>query len=84
MKQCTASSAPPFVNDRREAGLSWYPVAIRDTEPTRGDYITVELERTTHQDIPHQLQDRRQRRLFSNHNREHDRVEGVVNYARRQ
>lgn len=69
------------VNDRREAGLSWYPVAIRGTEPTKGDYITVELERTTHQDIPHQFRTGTSAALFSNHNRDQDRVEGVVNYV---
>lgn len=69
------------VNDRRSAGLSWYPVAIRDTEPTKGDYLTVELERTTNQDIQHQFRTGASAALFSNHNRDEDRVEGVVNYV---
>ena len=43
------------VQDRRENGMTWYPIAIKDTEIGRGDYITVEVERTTHQDIIHQL-----------------------------
>ena len=43
------------VSERRAMGLSWYPVAIRDTELGRGDYLTVELERTTHHEIIHQL-----------------------------
>ncbi|MEO8794453.1 MAG: IGHMBP2 family helicase, partial [Daejeonella sp.] len=42
------------IADRRAAGLSWYPIAIRNTEISRGDYLTVEVERTTHQDIAHQ------------------------------
>ena len=29
------------VAQRREAGLAWFPVAIRDTELGRGDYLTV-------------------------------------------
>lgn len=69
------------VNDRRDAGLTWYPVAIRDTEPAKGDYITVELERTTNQDIQHQFRTGTSAALFSNHNRDQDRVEGVVNYV---
>lgn len=40
--------------DRRALGLTWYPIAIRNTEIGRGDYLTVELERTTHQDFSHQ------------------------------
>jgi len=43
------------VSERRANGLSWYPIAIRGSEMGRGDYLTVEVERTTHQDISHQL-----------------------------
>ena len=42
-------------SERRANGISWYPIEIRGTEMSRGDYLTVEIERTTHQDIPHQL-----------------------------
>lgn len=69
-------SAPAAV--RRAAGLTWYPIAIRGTEPSRGDYITVEVERTTHQDISHQLRFGASAALFSNHNAGTDRVEGTV------
>ncbi|RPE12049.1 DUF2075 domain-containing protein [Chitinophaga lutea] len=68
------------VGDRRAAGLSWYPVAIRDTEMGRGDYLTVELERTTHHDVPHQLRFGVSAMLFSNHDPETDTVEGVVTW----
>ena len=43
------------VAERRANGLAWYPVAIRGTDIERGDYLSVELERTTHQELPHQL-----------------------------
>ena len=43
------------VADRRSAGITWYPIAIRNTEMTRGDYLSIEAERTTHLDLPHQL-----------------------------
>lgn len=68
------------VADRRLAGMSWYPVAIRGTEPGKGDYITVELERTTHQDIAHQFRFGASAALFSNHDAKNDRVEGIINY----
>lgn len=68
------------VADRRAAGLTWYPVAIRGTEPSRGDYITVELERTTHQDITHQLRFGASAALFSNHDSRQDRIDGTVTY----
>jgi ATP-dependent RNA/DNA helicase IGHMBP2 len=71
----TASTA-----DRRTAGLTWYPIAIRGTEPSRGDYITVEVERTTHHDIVHQLRFGASAALFSNHDPKTDRVEGTIAY----
>jgi ATP-dependent RNA/DNA helicase IGHMBP2 len=73
--EMTASAS---VAMRREAGVTWYPVAIRDSEPGRGDYLTVELERTTHRDIAHQLRFGAQAALFSNHDAVNDRVEGTI------
>ncbi len=68
------------VSVRREAGLAWYPIAIRDTELGRGDYLTVEVERTTHQDIAHQLRFGAPAALFSNHDPAIDRVEGTISF----
>jgi len=68
------------INDRRAAGLAWYPIAIRDTEMGRGDYLTVEVERTTHQDITHQLRFGASAALFSNHDMQNDRVEGTISF----
>ncbi|HEX8607926.1 MAG TPA: AAA domain-containing protein [Pedobacter sp.] len=67
--------------DRRSKGLSWYPIAIRGTEIGRGDYLTVELERTTHQDLNHQFRFGSSVALFSNHDEGNDRIEGVVNFV---
>ena len=64
------------VSNRRAAGLAWYPVAIRGTEPGRGDYLIVEVERTTHKDLPHQLRFGSAALLFSGENS----VEGVISY----
>ena len=68
------------VAERRTAGLTWYPIAIRDTEMGHGDYLTVETERTTHQDIIHQLRFGMSAALFSNHNPKENRVEGIISY----
>ena len=68
------------VAHRREAGLAWFPVAIRDTELGRGDYLTVELERTTHTEIPHQFRFGAQAALFSNHDPANHRVEGTISF----
>jgi ATP-dependent RNA/DNA helicase IGHMBP2 len=64
--------------ERRESGMCWFPVAIRDTEIGRGDYLTIELERTTHQDIVHQFRFGMTASLFSNHDVKHDRIDGTI------
>lgn len=66
------------VTERRSNGLCWYPVAIRDTEMSRGDYLTVELERTTHQELAHQFRFGSSARLFSQHDAANDYTDGVI------
>jgi ATP-dependent RNA/DNA helicase IGHMBP2 len=68
------------VVERRANGLAWYPIAIRGSEMSRGDYLAVEVERTTHQDIPHQLRFGMPAVLFSNYNSKEDRVEGIISH----
>lgn len=68
------------VAERRANGLTWYPIAIRGSEMSRGDYITVELERTSHQELSHQLRFGTSAVLFSNHDPKNDRVEGVISH----
>ncbi|MCD0489869.1 AAA domain-containing protein [Pedobacter sp. MC2016-14] len=75
-KLTAASSA----TQRRTNGLSWYPIAIRGTEMSRGDYITVEIERTTHHELSHQFRFGSSAALFSNHEPGKDRIEGTINY----
>ena len=76
-QQLTATSS---VSERRSNGLSWYPIAIRGSEMSRGDYLTVEVERTTHQDMPHQFRFGVSAVLFSGHDPKENRIEGVVSY----
>lgn len=66
--------------ERRAQGITWYPIAIQGSEMSRGDYVTVEVERTTHQDISHQFRSGVPAVLFSNHDPKNDRVEGTVSY----
>ena len=68
------------IAERRANGLTWYPIAIRGSEISRGDYLTVEVERTTHQDIPHQLRFGMPAVFFSNHDPKTDRVEGTISH----
>lgn len=68
------------INERRENGMSWYPIAIRDTEIGRGDYLTIEVERTTNQDLMHQFRFGMTVALFSNFDPKNDRVEGTLSH----
>ncbi len=68
------------IAERRAVGLAWYPVAIRDTELGRGDCLTVEVERTTHLEITHQLRFGGPAVLFSNHDPQADRLEGTITF----
>ncbi|QJD79994.1 AAA domain-containing protein [Spirosoma rhododendri] len=68
------------VAERRANGLTWYPIAIRGSELGRGDYLTVEVERPTHQDTAHQFRVGMPAVLFSNHAPQTDRVEGTIAY----
>jgi ATP-dependent RNA/DNA helicase IGHMBP2 len=74
-------NATASTSERRTNGITWYPLAIRGVEPGKGDYVTVELERTTHQDIIHQFRSGMPAALFSNHNPKEDRVEGIVSHV---
>lgn len=68
------------VSERRANGITWYPIAIRGSEMSRGDYLTVEVERTTHQEVAHQLRFGMPAVLFSNHDPKKDRVEGTISH----
>ncbi len=63
---------------RRINGITWYPIAIRDTEPGYGDYLSVTLERTTHQDVYHQFRTGVSVMIFSSLDPQHRQLEGVV------
>jgi superfamily I DNA and/or RNA helicase len=69
------------LSERRADGLAWYPVAIRDTELGRGDYLTVEVERTTHLDSTHQLRSGAPAAFFSNHYATTDRLDGTISFV---
>lgn len=68
------------IAERRANGFTWYPIAIRGSEMSRGDYLTIEAERTTHHDINHQLRFGMPAVLFSNHDPKNNRIEGVIAY----
>lgn len=68
------------VGQRRLEGVTWYPVAIRNQETGYGDYLTIDVERTTHKDVTHQLRSGSPASLFSNHDPSNDRLDGTIIY----
>jgi ATP-dependent RNA/DNA helicase IGHMBP2 len=66
--------------ERRAEGLTWYPVAIRGNEVLKADYLSIELERTTHHDVSHAFRTGIPVFLFSNHNAKEHRIAGTVSY----
>ena len=79
-QQYEQATATLPVAERRAAGMAWYPIAIKDTEIGYGDYLTVEVERTTHTDVIHNFRFGMTAALFSQHNAATDRVEGTVTF----
>ena len=55
-------------------------MAIRGSEIGRGDYLTIELERTTHQDVFHQFRSGMPAVFFTNHDPKKDRIEGTISH----
>jgi hypothetical protein len=68
------------VNDRRAAGICWYPIVIKDTEIGSGDYLTVEVERPSNQDILHQFRFGAEAAIFSQHDPATCRLEGTISF----
>src|SRR4051812_32701086 len=81
MRQYRALTQSSSVAERRASGLTWYPIAIRGTELSRAEYITVEAERTTHTDISHQLRFGVSAMLFSNHDAQNNNIAGTVTFV---
>jgi ATP-dependent RNA/DNA helicase IGHMBP2 len=70
------------LNDRRANGSTWFPIAIRDADAGYGDYLTIEVERTSNQEVIHQFRFGASVALFSNHDAAADRLPGIVTHLR--
>ena len=66
------------INKRRENGLTWFPIVINSEEPATGNHTTIELERTTYLDKPHQFASGKNVLLFSNKNNEIKEISGTI------
>ncbi|MGJ1362493.1 AAA domain-containing protein [Sphingobacterium spiritivorum] len=66
---------------RRQAGLCWYPIMIRNEEIGLGDYIQIIIQRTVKDEQTHRFRYGMPVALFSNHNPSSDRISGTIGYV---
>ncbi len=71
------------IEQRRKNGVTWYPIKINSEELGSGDYLHLEIERTTHINTPHQFNSGKNVSLFSNQEGESFEITGTIKAASR-
>ncbi|MFC3198078.1 AAA domain-containing protein [Parapedobacter deserti] len=71
------------VQERIALGVTWFPIAITNSELGRGDYLTITVNRTNHLEEGHRFRFGMPVSLFSNHSPQKDRLHGVIAFAGR-
>ncbi len=66
------------INHRRQNGVTWYPIVITNTEIGLGEYIAIDIERTTNHNEPHQFSGGKVASLFSNNSNEEGTLNGTI------
>ncbi|OFY82239.1 MAG: DNA-binding protein [Bacteroidetes bacterium RIFCSPLOWO2_12_FULL_35_15] len=66
------------INHRRENGVTWYPVVITNVEIGLGEYLSIDIERTTNHNEPHQFSGGKTASLFSNNHTDASPVNGTI------
>ena len=66
------------INHRRQNGVTWYPIIISNTEIGLGEYLSLDIERTTNHNEPHQFSGGKVASLFSNNNAESGTLNGTI------
>lgn len=66
------------INYRKENGVTWYPVVINNIEIGLGEYLNIDIERTTNHNEPHQFSGGKQAALFSNTHTDAEHLNGTI------
>lgn len=66
------------INYRKQNGVTWYPVVITNVEIGLGEYLSIDIERTTSHNEPHQLTGGKNAALFSNTHEDALPVNGII------
>lgn len=71
------------LNERKLKGVTWFPIQIKSDEIGRGDYLTITLTKTNQIEEEHRFRFGMPVALFSNHDPQVDRQEGLISYVSR-
>ena len=66
------------INHRKQNGVTWYPVVITNTGIGFGEFLNIEIERTTDHGMPHQFTGGKMAALFSNTHPDEEPINGTV------
>ena len=66
------------INYRKANGVTWYPIVITNTEIGLGEYISIDVERTTNHNEPHLFSGGKMAALFSNNHTDAEHLNGTV------
>jgi ATP-dependent RNA/DNA helicase IGHMBP2 len=66
------------INHRKQNGVTWYPIVITNTGIGFGEYLQIEIERTTNHNEPHQFTGGKMAALFSNTHPDEEPINGTV------
>lgn len=68
-------------NERVSKGVTWFPIAIQQTEIGAGDYLSISIQRTTNMEGSHQFRFGMPVALFSNYAPQEDRIPGTIAFV---
>jgi len=71
------------LNERKLKGVTWFPIQIKSDEIGRDDYLTITLTKTNQMEEEHRFRFGMPVALFSNHDPQVDRQEGLISYVSR-
>lgn len=66
------------INYRKQNGVTWFPIVITNTEIGLGEYISIDIERTTNHNEPHQFSGGKIAALFSNTHVDATPINGTI------
>ncbi|MGQ0827404.1 MAG: AAA domain-containing protein [Bacteroidota bacterium] len=66
------------INYRKENGVTWYPIVITNIEIGLGEYLIIDIERTSNHNEPHQFSGGKIASLFSNTHPDAGALNGTI------